>query len=492
MKKLIFTIFTAGIFIIPALLFASDNETQIFDNLTTYTIKRIASSIWFEARHYDEIKGQELYEKVSEDLKFDSWLADKAESEGFQLSEKEESFLKKETENIMFASIISFLEKEMEVTDLEVEEMSPAWLKLIPERWEVLYIFIDTSMTEDEAEKKKLAERARSIKKQLTPRNFANFACLWSDAPNSVDGGYMGSINLDNFGPTFKSNIRQTPPGNIGGPYATKSGWNIFYVRSHTPERKRKISRKKLREMVANVKADIKAGELRNSKESMNFFIHKHGIMQSPEYQLEIQALRNYSIGRLYILKKIDKNKASEKDLLEIYKEKSSSMKHPPKRKVREILVTSDYWNLRQDRKGWFERRSVRDRARALREEIMKNNVDFAEMAKKYSASKTAVKGGDLGWIQEPSSYQIDRPLSMIKKGEITVPIASKKGYILLKLEDVKDKKPMTFEEARQKCEDVWKYRLKKNLEKNLRATFKNYLEAISLKNFQQTVNPPS
>jgi parvulin-like peptidyl-prolyl isomerase len=147
--------------------------------------------------------------------------------------------------------------------------------------------------------------------------------------------------------------------------------------------------------------------------------------------------------------------------------------KIPPQKRAREILVTIDEWNTSTTKEGWLIRRSVRNRAREIRERIIEGE-DFSEMAQRVSAAPTAASGGDMGWIQMPSTYLIDTTLAALEPGEVSPPMATPKGYWLVKLEEVKPRRTMTYEEARARLETIWRARAHKAIIDNLKREWKH------------------
>ena len=68
------------------------------------------------------------------------------------------------------------------------------------------------------------------------------------------------------------------------------------------------------------------------------------------------------------------------------------------------------------------------------------NNSNFAEAALIYSVSDTAKKGGELGWINESSlSNKIKDKLQDINIGNYSNPILIPGGFIILKIENIKE-----------------------------------------------------
>lgn len=64
----------------------------------------------------------------------------------------------------------------------------------------------------------------------------------------------------------------------------------------------------------------------------------------------------------------------------------------------------------------------------------------FRSAALTYSISETAKNGGKLGWINEESfNEKIKKKISKIKKNEHTEPIIIPGGFLILKIEDIKE-----------------------------------------------------
>ena len=66
---------------------------------------------------------------------------------------------------------------------------------------------------------------------------------------------------------------------------------------------------------------------------------------------------------------------------------------------------------------------------------------NFSVAALKYSISDTSKNGGKLGWIKENAlNKKIKNHLNLTKVGETTNPIRIPGGFLILKIEDVKDR----------------------------------------------------
>ena len=462
-------ILSLALFICFSFLLFSEQPSLIpYDQL----LINISRAPWAELRGYLDLEEKACLKKVAEDVAFDKWLSNKALGEGVQLDESERKSIKERHLVLEFAGIVQSLAKDISVTDEEIEKYSKNWTQPIPEKWEVSYIFIDTTSAKTDEEKEKLKKRAERIKSELTPENFYNMALLWSDAPSSVKGGYLGAISLEGLGPTFNSHIKQTPIGEIGGPYPTKSGWNVFYVRSYIPKKERNLTKDDLKRLTAQIKAEEIAKKTKESTEEWQSLIQKYKVKEDPLINGEIEAMTNYLISQRYLLSKVESLSPSKEQIKSFYKENKQSFIKPPKRKTREILVTSEDWTLDNSKEAWMKRVSVRNKAREIRDRVLKGE-GFDELVKKYSASETASKGGELGWIQEPSTHLIDNALARLKVNEVSPPLATIKGYLLLQLLEVRSGEIMTFDETQKQCEKIWRFRESKRIENEFREQFK-------------------
>ena len=86
-------------------------------------------------------------------------------------------------------------------------------------------------------------------------------------------------------------------------------------------------------------------------------------------------------------------------------------------------------------------------------EEILekaKKTKDFGSLAKQYSEAENASKGGDIGWIQKGMlGEQIESLLFSMKAGDLSGVLASRDGFHILKIEEVKEEKQKSFEEVK-------------------------------------------
>jgi len=94
------------------------------------------------------------------------------------------------------------------------------------------------------------------------------------------------------------------------------------------------------------------------------------------------------------------------------------------------------------------------DEKRKKAEEILekaKKTKDFSSLAKQYSQSNTASKGGDMGWVQRGTADEsIERTLFSMNAGELSAVTRGRDGFYIFKVEDAVDEKQKSLEEVKE------------------------------------------
>ncbi len=99
--------------------------------------------------------------------------------------------------------------------------------------------------------------------------------------------------------------------------------------------------------------------------------------------------------------------------------------------KKNEFLLSEILFNINENEK-------LNNKIILLEKEI--KNKGFAQTALSYSISETASKGGKLGWVSEAiMSSKIKERVKKIKIGNYTKPIVIPGGFLILKIEDIRE-----------------------------------------------------
>ncbi len=133
----------------------------------------------------------------------------------------------------------------------------------------------------------------------------------------------------------------------------------------------------------------------------------------------------------------------SPDEVKRFYELRKESFKTPRRVRAREILLPVDP----QDSNEKVEEK--RKRAEEILEKAKKTK-DFASLAKQYSQSPSASKGGELGWIEEGMVEEaIQKALFSTQPGQLSGVIRGRAGFYIFKIEEVMEEKQRTLEEVR-------------------------------------------
>jgi len=137
------------------------------------------------------------------------------------------------------------------------------------------------------------------------------------------------------------------------------------------------------------------------------------------------------------------KAQVSPDDVKRIYDSQKERFKTPKRVKAREILI----------KVGPEDSSDKIDEKRKKAEEILekvKKTKDVASLAKQYSESETASKGGDMGWIQKGAVDELlQTALFSLKAGEISGVVKGMEGFYILKADEVTEEKQKSFDEVK-------------------------------------------
>ena len=173
--------------------------------------------------------------------------------------------------------------------------------------------------------------------------------------------------------------------------------------------------------IVTQVTSEIYRGlGIKNEEEFMVYLSTFNIQIDWVKEKFEIESLWNDLIYRKYknqIL--IDRDKIKEQ----------VSKEFKLKKKNKRLLLSEILIKLTKE-----------DTQLTLNTEVKKKieEIGFGNTANIYSISKTANKGGRIGWVNESSlSSMIVKEIKNLKKGEITIPIKLTSGFLILKVNDI-------------------------------------------------------
>jgi peptidyl-prolyl cis-trans isomerase D len=129
-------------------------------------------------------------------------------------------------------------------------------------------------------------------------------------------------------------------------------------------------------------------------------------------------------------------------------------------------------------------------------EEILekaKKTKDFASLARQHSEGENASKGGDLGWVQKGMlGEQIESILFSMKPGELSGVLPGRDGFLIFKIEEVKDEKQKPFEEVKaQILQTLKKEKAKAEASRKADDAFYSLFRSRDLEGYAREKNVP-
>jgi peptidyl-prolyl cis-trans isomerase D len=160
----------------------------------------------------------------------------------------------------------------------------------------------------------------------------------------------------------------------------------------------------------------------------------------------------------------LDKVEVSPDDVRELYNQKQSQFYEPKELKLREIVFQKDSGSsaVEQMVTGTAAKDGKKDEINAAKKktasslvERLKAGEDFQALARQYSEDKgSAAKGGDMGWIITSNLDQDLRSIAdRVEQGKFSDVIETATQYVILQVDDIKERKLKPFEEVRPQLE---------------------------------------
>jgi peptidyl-prolyl cis-trans isomerase C len=132
--------------------------------------------------------------------------------------------------------------------------------------------------------------------------------------------------------------------------------------------------------------------------------------------------------------------------------------KSPVSDKEQQSLYDNDVKNIKLQE---FKTRHILVKEKTLAEQITTEldlGGDFAKLAEKHSIDTNSnTKGGDIGWFKPQASLpEFSRALVQLEKGKYSkAPVQSPVGWHIIKVDDVRDVAPPTFEQIKPRLAQV-------------------------------------
>ncbi|MFA6498721.1 MAG: peptidylprolyl isomerase [Desulfurivibrionaceae bacterium] len=163
------------------------------------------------------------------------------------------------------------------------------------------------------------------------------------------------------------------------------------------------------------------------------------------EAVLRKQIGKNLTIQKFIDTKFKGKVQVTEQEAKDFYNSNQDKFAQPEMAHARHILITAKEAEPKADK----------DRKRAKLVQIkkqLKDGADFADLAKQFSDCPSKERGGDLGFFPRGQMVKaFDQAAFKMMPGDISDIVETEFGYHLIKLEEKKPAKTVSFDEAKAK-----------------------------------------
>jgi peptidyl-prolyl cis-trans isomerase C len=181
------------------------------------------------------------------------------------------------------------------------------------------------------------------------------------------------------------------------------------------------------------------------SKEEFNKLLSNMGLTES---DVQMQIARGMAIQELIDKEVSEKIKVSDEETKSFYDENPQLFQQPEQIKASHILIKVEA-DAPADQKA-----EARKKIEAVQQKVQKGE-DFATLAKTYSEGPSGPRGGDLGYFQRGQMVKpFEEAAFSLKPNETSEIVETRFGYHLIKVDDKKPAKKMTYAEVKDRLND--------------------------------------
>ena len=170
--------------------------------------------------------------------------------------------------------------------------------------------------------------------------------------------------------------------------------------------------------------------------------LSRRGII---EEVLRARMVRN-SLVQKYVDKEFTgKVNVTDKEIQDYYQKNIDLFKQPFQMRISHIFIQSDA------KSSDSRKKELRGKAEKILKNL-KDDQDFADLAREYSDGPTKNNGGDLGYLRKGQlEKQFESKVLALKKGEITDIIETEYGFHIFKVTDIKPETILAYENVKEK-----------------------------------------
>lgn len=188
------------------------------------------------------------------------------------------------------------------------------------------------------------------------------------------------------------------------------------------------------------------------------------GWEKRPDVVVQIERAREQVLVSSYMnsIARPPETYPSESEIRAAYDQSQQALSVPKQYRLAQIFVLAP---PESDKAAFSKAQAKVNELAAM---ARKRGADFAAIAKAQSEhAESAAKGGDMGWVAEPSLIaELRTPVTAMKKGEISGAIRTAQGWHIVRLEDVREAGVRPLPEVRDQLVNALRLRRAQETEK--------------------------
>jgi peptidyl-prolyl cis-trans isomerase C len=199
------------------------------------------------------------------------------------------------------------------------------------------------------------------------------------------------------------------------------------------------------------IKTEAVSGQLQKiqqrypSKEEFNKLLSNMGLTES---DVQMQIARGMAIQELIDKEVSEKIKVNDEETKSFYDKNPQLFQQPERVKASHILIKVEA-DAPDDKKA-----EARKKIEDIQQKVQKGE-DFATLAKTYSEGPSGPRGGDLGYFKRGQMVTpFEEAAFSLKPNETSEIVETRFGYHLIKVNDKKPAKKMTYAEVKDRLNE--------------------------------------
>lgn len=167
------------------------------------------------------------------------------------------------------------------------------------------------------------------------------------------------------------------------------------------------------------------------------------GWAKRPEVEERVERARQALIAEAYLdeIAKVPDGYPAETEVKDAFEARKSELVVPRQFQLAQIYISS----------AGGDAAAAKVRLESVQAKLKQPGANFAAIASDHSDdTSTSSRGGEIGWIADASLQpEIRKALASLGKGATSAPIPLEDGYHIIRILDIREARPATFDEVR-------------------------------------------